>query len=240
HDQPGDTQRASHYLGAQSIGLGFADQRLDRGSNLELIQALERQIQEFQPHVIYTHWWGDVNADHARVAEAVDVAARPYSAPCLKSIYAFETPSSTEWTASARGRAFAPNVFVDISEELDRKLDAMRCYQSELLHPRTPGPFGLCSSARLTGVASPTCRRPRHSRCFERASEHGEALAGRFGRRTVPAPVAERTAGARLRRGRRRVGKRYGVRGSRNSVLAIFAEPVGQPLERPSVATATV
>ena len=138
HDQPGDTQRASHYLGAQSIGLGFADQRLDRGSNLELIQALERQIQEFQPQVIYTHWWGDVNADHARVAEAVDVAARPYSAPGLKSIYAFETPSSTEWTASARGRAFAPNVFVDISEELDRKLDAMRCYESELRPPPHP------------------------------------------------------------------------------------------------------
>src|SRR5436309_1406178 len=138
HDQPGDTQRASHDLGAQSIGLELAAQRLDRGSNLELIQALERQIQEFQPHVIYTHWWGDVNADHARVAEAVDVAARPYSAPGVKSIYAFETPSSTEWTASARGRVFAPNVFVDISEELDRKLDAMRCYESELRPPPHP------------------------------------------------------------------------------------------------------
>jgi len=138
HDQPGDTQRASHYLGARSTGLGFADQRLDQGSNLELIQALERQIREFQPQVIYTHWWGDVNADHARIAEAVDVAARPYSAPGLQSIYAFETPSSTEWTASARAGAFAPNVFVDISEELDRKLDAMRCYESELRPPPHP------------------------------------------------------------------------------------------------------
>jgi len=138
HDQPGDTQRASHYVGARSTGLGFSDQRLDQGSNLELIQALERQIREFQPQVIYTHWWGDVNADHARIAEAVDVAARPYSAPGLQSIYAFETPSSTEWTASARAGAFAPNVFVDISEELDRKLDAMRCYESELRPPPHP------------------------------------------------------------------------------------------------------
>jgi LmbE family N-acetylglucosaminyl deacetylase/methionyl-tRNA formyltransferase len=138
HDQPGDTQRASHYLGARSTGLGFADQRLDQGSNLELIQALEEQIREFQPQVIYTHWWGDVNADHARIAEAVDVAARPYSAPGLQSIYAFETPSSTEWTTSARARAFAPNVFVDISGELDRKLDAMRCYESELRPPPHP------------------------------------------------------------------------------------------------------
>src|SRR5207244_1677104 len=92
-----------HLLAALAERVGA--NRLDRCSNLELMQALERQIQEFQPHVIYTHWWGDVNADHARVAEAVDVAALPYSAPGLKSIYAFETPSSTEWTASARGRA---------------------------------------------------------------------------------------------------------------------------------------
>src|SRR2546422_8205054 len=88
-----------------------------------------------QPQHIYAHWMGDVNGDHARIAEAVAVAARPYSAPGLQSIYAFETPSSTEWTASGRAGAFAPNVFVDISDELDCKLDAMRCYESELRPP---------------------------------------------------------------------------------------------------------
>jgi LmbE family N-acetylglucosaminyl deacetylase len=139
-DQGDDTRRAAHYLGATSSGLGFPDQRLDRGSNLELIQALEREIAAFRPSVVYTHFWGDVNVDHARIAEAVDVAARPYSAPFVEAVYAFETPSSTEWTASARGRAFAPTVFVDIASELDRKLDAMACYESELRpypHPRS-------------------------------------------------------------------------------------------------------
>ncbi|HEU4680552.1 MAG TPA: PIG-L family deacetylase [Gemmatimonadales bacterium] len=140
HDQPGDWQRASHYLGARTTGLGFPDQRLDAGSNLELIQALEREIREFQPTVVYTHHWGDVNADHVRIAEAVDVATRPFAAPWILRLYAFHTPSSTEWTASLRDRPFTPNVFVDISSELDRKLDAMRCYRSELRpypHPRS-------------------------------------------------------------------------------------------------------
>jgi N-acetylglucosamine malate deacetylase 1 len=140
HDQPGDAQRASHYLGARTTGLGFPDQRLDAGSNLELIQAVEREVREFQPDIVYTHHWGDVNADHARIAEAVDVATRPFAAPWIQRVYAFETPSSTEWTASQRDRPFAPNVFCDITHELDRKLDAMRCYQSELRpypHPRS-------------------------------------------------------------------------------------------------------
>ena len=140
HDQPGDSARAAFYLGAETRGLGFPDQRLDAGSNLELIQALEREIQEFRPTLVYTHYWGDVNADHVRIAEAVDVATRPYASSFIARLYAFQTPSSTEWTASLRDRGFTPNVFVDITEELERKLDAMRCYRSELRpypHPRS-------------------------------------------------------------------------------------------------------
>jgi methionyl-tRNA formyltransferase/LmbE family N-acetylglucosaminyl deacetylase len=140
HDQPADAQRASHYLGAHTTGLGFPDQRLDAGSNLELIQTLERHIRDFQPDTVYTHHWGDVNADHARIAEAVDVATRPFAAPWIQRLYGFPTPSSSEWTASQRDRPFVPNVFSDITGELDRKLDAMRCYQSELRpypHPRS-------------------------------------------------------------------------------------------------------
>jgi methionyl-tRNA formyltransferase/LmbE family N-acetylglucosaminyl deacetylase len=140
HDQPADAQRAAHYLGARTTGLGFPDQRLDAGSNLELIQALEREIREFKPDTVYTHHWGDVNADHVRIAEAVDVATRPFAAPWIQRLYAYQTPSSSEWTASRRDRPFTPNAFSDISLELDRKIDAMRCYRSELRpypHPRS-------------------------------------------------------------------------------------------------------
>lgn len=138
--QTADSQRAAHYLGARTHGLGFPDQRLDAGSNLDLIQALEGEVREFQPTIVYTHHWGDVNADHVRIAEAVDVATRPFAAPFVERLYAFHTPSSSEWTASSRDRSFTPNVFSDISRELDRKLDAMRCYRSELRpypHPRS-------------------------------------------------------------------------------------------------------
>jgi methionyl-tRNA formyltransferase/LmbE family N-acetylglucosaminyl deacetylase len=140
HDQPGDAERAAHYLGATTVGLGFPDQRLDTGSNLELIQRLEAEIREFGPTTVYTHHWGDVNSDHVRIAEAVDVATRPFAAPWVRHLYAFHTPSSSEWTASLRDRAFTPTVFIDIAAELDRKLDAMRCYRSELRpypHPRS-------------------------------------------------------------------------------------------------------
>src|SRR5207249_2148981 len=96
---------------------------------------------------------------------------------------------------------------------------------------RIPGPCDLWSSALHTGVASPTCRRPRHSRSSERAGEHGEALAGRFDRCSVPAPVAERTAGARLRRG---------YLFSSRSPLALSLRPVFRFLQRRAAAATGV
>jgi methionyl-tRNA formyltransferase/LmbE family N-acetylglucosaminyl deacetylase len=139
-DQAADSERAAYYLGSDTKGLQFPDQRLDSGTNLGLIQAVEAEVQTLKPHIVYTHFWGDVNADHARIAEAVDVAVRPYNAPSVHRVLAFETPSSTEWTLAARSGGFHPNVFVDIHQELDRKIDSMRAYASELRpypHPRS-------------------------------------------------------------------------------------------------------
>ncbi len=149
-DQASDAQRAAYYLGAETRGLGFPDQRLDGGSNLELIQAIEKEVQALSPQVVYTHHWGDINADHTLIAEAVDVAVRPYSAPWVERVLAFETASSTEWTLASRSKAFHPNVYVDISSELDRKLDAMRAYSSEL--KKYPHPRSLKSLRERAGI----------------------------------------------------------------------------------------
>lgn len=97
----------------------------------------ENIVQDWQPEIVYTHHDGDINADHRALSEAVLVACRPYAAPSVKSIRMFETPSSSEWGA----RPFVPNLFVDISEYVHRKVDAMReSYASEMRdwpHPRS-------------------------------------------------------------------------------------------------------
>lgn len=98
---------------------------------------VEVRIATFQPDVVYTHFAGDINADHRRVSEAVRVACRPYAAPSVKRLLEFYTPSSTEW-----GEAFHPNVYVDISGDyIAGKVDAMEAhYASEMRdwpHPRS-------------------------------------------------------------------------------------------------------
>jgi LmbE family N-acetylglucosaminyl deacetylase len=85
---------------------------------------------------VYTHSLADLHADHRSLHERVLVACRPYSAPSVTALYAFETPSATDWGMVP----FRPTLFVDITATLERKLDAMRAYRSELRvspHPRS-------------------------------------------------------------------------------------------------------
>lgn len=138
--------RASAQLSAAAIGftsirlLNMPDQRLDAVPLIDVTQTLEPLIYDLRPEVVYTHAPVDVNTDHGVVARATWTACRPYASPWLKKILAFETPSSTEWAWPLAGNGFHPNWYVDISDTLNRKLQAMSGYERELRdypHPRS-------------------------------------------------------------------------------------------------------
>jgi LmbE family N-acetylglucosaminyl deacetylase len=144
---------AARILGVDDIVMGdLPDQRLETIPLQEVATKIERLIADCQPEVIYTHYAGDINRDHQVLAEAVLVAARPYSAPSVKEILMFETPSSTEWSSPTLTTPFQPNVYVDIEKFLQRKIDAFSCYTAEVRpfpHPRSPE--ALADRARYWG-----------------------------------------------------------------------------------------
>lgn len=133
-------EAAAEVLGVASLETArWPDQRMDAVPLIELTQFISERLEAAPPHVIYTHFPHDVNADHGAVARATWTAARPYAQPTLGAFYAFETPSSTEWGWPLPETGFQPDHFVDISDHLDRKIDAMSRYSSEIRpapHPR--------------------------------------------------------------------------------------------------------
>jgi len=136
-----DAQRAAQTIGFASLRLqALPDQRLDTVPFIELTQLIESVLDDVCPHVVYTHFPGDVNADHGLVARAAWTACRPYSRPELRRFAVFETPSSTEWAWPMDGASLNPNHFVDVTGTLDIKIAAMECYETELRdypHPRS-------------------------------------------------------------------------------------------------------
>lgn len=131
-------KRALGLLGCASWRFGdFADNMLDTVPLLELVKFLEQIIDELSPSRVYTHFPGDLNIDHQRVSRAVLTACRPVAGHPVEELFYFEVPSSTEWNCET---AFRPNCFVDVTNELDLKIQAMSIYERELQdfpHPRS-------------------------------------------------------------------------------------------------------
>ncbi len=119
----------------------FPDNRFDQVDLLDIVKAVEKKIRELRPEIVYTHYSGDLNIDHQYTARAVLTATRPIGDCPVSEIYAFETLSSTEWNYDYSAQpAFCPNVFVDITDYYEKKVQAMKCYVSELCefpHPRS-------------------------------------------------------------------------------------------------------
>jgi LmbE family N-acetylglucosaminyl deacetylase len=120
------------------------DQRLDAMSLVDVIAPIEDCVRELQPDVVLTHFKDDVNQDHRVVFDATMVATRPVPGQCVRTLMCYETASSTEWAAPFQGGVFAPNVFVDITGTLERKVEAMSRYANthvsevkEYPHPRS-------------------------------------------------------------------------------------------------------
>lgn len=130
------------YLLAEDVFLfSFPDNRFDTVPLLDIVKVIENLIEKLQPAAVYTHHGGDLNIDHQIVHRAVLTATRPAKDCTVRDIYAFEVPSSTEWAFQQLEPVFRADVFVDIAETLDIKVNAMQLYESEARaypHPRSP------------------------------------------------------------------------------------------------------
>lgn len=125
-------EHAREILGIrENFYLGLPDNRLDSLHLIEVIEHLEPIVRRLQPNIIYTHHHGDLNVDHRITHQTVLTVCRPMPGNCLEAIYAFEVMSSTDW-ATPIAEPFIPNHYVDISNQLNTKLDALRAYQLEM------------------------------------------------------------------------------------------------------------
>lgn len=113
------------------------DNRFDTVPFLDVVKKIERIIEKVNPDTIYTHFRDDLNIDHRIIYKAVLTACRPVINKCPFELYSFEVPSSTEWNYPC---TYAPNLFVDISDVIHKKIKALEVYKTEVRkfpHPRS-------------------------------------------------------------------------------------------------------
>jgi LmbE family N-acetylglucosaminyl deacetylase len=134
--------------------LDFSAPNLDLISVSELSLAISEVINEFRPDTIFLPHRGDIHHDHKAVFNAGMVAARPANNSVVKRIYSYETLSETEWAAPFGDDAFIPDFFVNISDVFIAKLEAIKCYKSQLRD--FPNPRSLKSIEALANLRGST------------------------------------------------------------------------------------
>ena len=124
---------AAKTLGVVSVELiGLPDNRMDSLDLLDIVKLIENKINILKPDTVVTHHHGDLNIDHKLINQAVLTACRPQPDQNVKTIITFEVPSSTEWQSPTLNESFIPNWFVDISDTINVKMDALESYSTEM------------------------------------------------------------------------------------------------------------
>ena len=95
-------------------------------------------INEYRPNFVFCPF-PDRHIDHKLVFESTLVATRPVQAGAdIELVAAYETLSETHWNAPYIEPNFVPNLVIDISNFINQKIEAMKCYRSQLTINKGP------------------------------------------------------------------------------------------------------
>lgn len=128
-----ETLRAHKLLGIKkAFFLEFPAVMLENIERYILNDSIMKVLQEINPDEVYIPHIGDMQKDHQIVNEAVMVAVRPKYRHKVRAVYAYETLSETEWNIPNTVNAFIPTVYQDISGFLEKKKQALACFETQI------------------------------------------------------------------------------------------------------------
>ena len=121
----------------------------------ELIEKFRGVIAQVEPECVYLNHAGDVHSDHRVVFSAVMSVLKPfYSARHgVRRVLSYEVLSSTDAAPPSAACSFTPNVYIDVSDQNDRKIEIMSLYETELQpYPLPRSPETIRALARYRGA----------------------------------------------------------------------------------------
>ena len=95
-------------------------------------------VNEYAPDFVFCPF-PDRHIDHRLVFESALVATRPVNKGVnIKMVAAYETLSETHWNAPYIEPNFTHNLVVDVSDFIEQKIEALKCYKSQITMDKGP------------------------------------------------------------------------------------------------------
>ncbi|MFL2755376.1 MAG: PIG-L deacetylase family protein [Gammaproteobacteria bacterium] len=133
--------------------LDFKTAELDSYAKKDLIDAVKKEVIEVNPCLIYLPYSEDPHSDHRIAFEILEAVCKKFRLKKLKSVRAYETLSETNHDLNRR--PFKPNLWIDITDFLNKKIKAMEIYNSEFgSHPFPRSKKSIEALAILRGSES--------------------------------------------------------------------------------------
>lgn len=152
----GEASHAMESLGVGDLLFSNLPAALVRETATHIVnEVVASVIDKVQPDELYLPYFHDLHQDHAAIAYAGLVQARPYLArgSRIKLVAMYETPTETHLFPPALAPSFSPNLWVDVSATIEAKLQAWACYASQHHSGRTPrSPEAVAALATVRGA----------------------------------------------------------------------------------------
>lgn len=88
----------------------------------KFVTLIDKLIKKYEPEAVFTQWIGDSHQDHQALTRAVIAASRD-----VDNLFMYETTIPGGITENA----FRPQLFVDMTQTLDIKRNALDCFDSQ-------------------------------------------------------------------------------------------------------------
>jgi len=136
-DRSQELKRVSNAYGFDTVHeLCLPAMSIDQIPMSLIISQISSVINELQPATVILPFHADVHSDHRVAFDAAYSCTKSFRCPFIKKIIMMETISETDFAPAIKENAFTPNLYVDITHYIDRKIEVMSLYQDETAkHP---------------------------------------------------------------------------------------------------------
>lgn len=148
-------QVADLYGFSSTIKLDYPTMDLSSNSLKGLIGDISNIVKKVEPHTIYTMNRSDAHSDHRIIFDAVMACTKSFRYPFIREVLMYECISETEFAPALPEKVFQPNCYVDISNEMDEKIDIVKIFSSEMgEHPFPRSERNIRALATFRGAAA--------------------------------------------------------------------------------------
>jgi bacillithiol biosynthesis deacetylase BshB1 len=148
-----ETEQATKILGIRwRANLGLPNRSLE--PTLEGRAMLASVFRLARPKMVFCPYWEDAHPDHLATTEMAE-AARFWAKLTKTDLPGspYYPPRIYYYFCTHLRKVFVPNFVVDISDYIEKKLEVIRCYESQVIAGRPTSPYSFVESLRHRAAA---------------------------------------------------------------------------------------